>query len=149
MSLPERRDPPRRQILSSVLLLALLLLSSSPSAEAGSRKSFVTHDCYHVKIKPRTIMFACGDGNYYVNDLQWQAWNRGHAIGEGVFHQNDCTPSCADGTFYQSRGELELSERLWCEDIDRYVFRRAAVKYQEPLVGRKGSRFRLFCPIAT
>jgi hypothetical protein len=51
------------------------------------------------KVRPPTIVIACGDGNFYVTDLRWSRWNATSAAGAGTGHVNDCTPDCAAGQF--------------------------------------------------
>jgi hypothetical protein len=51
-------------------------------------------------IRPRTIVFACADHNFYVDRLHWLSWTARSASGIGVGHQNDCTPYCAAGHFH-------------------------------------------------
>jgi hypothetical protein len=128
-------------------LILLFALAPSPAAEASQRTA-VTHNCLHVAVKPRKIVFACGDGNYWVNQLHWRTWRQHRAAGRGLFHQNDCLPSCAEGSFHSAEGTMVLHDRLWCVDLDRYVFRRAEVRYDGSLLGRRRTSFRLFCPLS-
>lgn len=113
---------------------------------AATPRTFVTHNCTGVKIEPRAIMFTCADGGFYVKRLEWGGWHRFRAVGRGVFHRNDCDPSCAGGTFHTAKGRLVLVRRLWCDDIDRYVFRRARIRYSKPLLGEDREGWRLGCP---
>lgn len=118
-----------------------------PTLAVARRPTHVTHNCTKAKIKPRRILFACADGGYYVTRLAWKAWYRRRAVARGVFHLNDCDPSCAEGTFHKRRGRLVLRRRLWCPEIDKFVFKRARVRYKRTLNGRKRESFRLFCPL--
>jgi hypothetical protein len=113
----------------------------------ASETTYVTHDCLHTRMEPQHIMFACADGGYYVNHLHWRAWGVLKAVARGVYHMNDCRPSCAGGTFHTRRGKLVLRFRLWCPEVDRYVFRRAKVTYDRPWRGELRDSFRLYCPI--
>ena len=126
-----------------VLVTALLLL---PVAAASARTTYTSPDCQHLRIKPRKIIFACADGAYYVNHLSWQSWHPGRAIGLGLFHQNDCRPNCADGTFHERRGRLVLRKRTWCSGPRKYVFKRAHVNYDGRLLGQRRTAFRLLLP---
>jgi hypothetical protein len=107
---------------------------------------FLTNDCVHVRVRPRRIMFACADGNYFVKRLEWSRWRMWRAVGRGVFYLNDCDPNCAEGTFHHRWGKITLRRRLWCPDVGKYVFRRARVVYDRPLLGQTTDRIRLFCP---
>jgi hypothetical protein len=128
------------------LAVGLTFLCALPAAGAPARTA-VTHNCLHVAVKPRKIIFACGDFNYWANQLHWWRWRLKRAVGRGLFHQNDCLPSCAEGSFHTAQGRLVLEDRLWCPDIGRYVFRRAHVRYDRPLLGRRRTSFRLYCPL--
>ena len=123
-----------------------LLLTSVPAMARKQRTTYVTHNCSNVKVRPRSILFACGDGNYYVKRLRWRSWHVGRAVGRGVFHMNDCAPDCARGEFHKRKGRLLLRRRLWCPEIDKFVFKRAKVRYRRPWQGKRKSSFRLFCP---
>jgi hypothetical protein len=92
-------------------------------------------------------MFACGDGGYYVNHLKWDSWGVRRAEGNGIFHMNDCDPSCAGGTFHKRSGRLVLRYRKHCHDDGVYVFRQARVTYERKWRGERKSRFELYCPL--
>jgi hypothetical protein len=131
---------------ASALFIAMALVLVPTTAVARPR-TYVTSDCAHARIRPDGIMFACADGGYFVRRLEWSTWRVRTAVARGLFHQNDCQPSCAGGTFHNRRGELRLIGRRWCPDIDRFVFRRAVVDYDRPLLGARTTRFPLFCPL--
>jgi hypothetical protein len=129
------------------LLVLALALALVPVSAAARQPTYVTHDCSSAKTRPRQIMFACADGGYYVNHLKWRFWHKRKAVARGVYHANDCEPSCAEGTFHKRRGKLVLRARMWCKNIDAFVFRRAKVCYDRPLFGTRRARVRLFCPL--
>jgi hypothetical protein len=133
-----------KSVLAGVVAVAIALAPFQ--AQAGER-TFAVSDCRHVEIRPGRIMFACADGGYYVTSLEWQRWQLFRAAGQGLFHQNDCLPSCVEGTFHARRGRITLRRRMWCPDANRYVFRHATVVYDRPLLGQEGTSFRLFCPL--
>jgi hypothetical protein len=136
-----------RARLCAVLVL-VVVTSAFPVAgpvRAGSSTE-VTHDCTHTKVRPHRILFACGDGNFYVTYLRWGRWLTRYARARGVFHFNDCDPNCAEGTFHKRRGKLHLRDRLWCPEQHLFVFRRARVVYRRPRDGQREFRFRLYCP---
>ncbi len=134
----------RAMALGGVLLSVTAFMPIQASAREPTT---VTDDCYHVDVRPRSIMFACADGGYYVTHLDWLRWRGRRADGVGLFHRNDCIPNCAGGTFHNRRGTISLRHRLWCPDVGRYVYRRALITYRRPLAGRTRTRFRLFCPL--
>ena len=132
--------------ISMLAILPLALALAVPSAQAAP-VTYVTKDCVHVAVEPHYILFACADGNYYANHLQWALWDLKRARGHGVFHQNDCKPDCASGHFHKRRGTIHLRYRRWCPKIHKYVFKHAHVHYNRPLLGRSGESFAMFCPI--
>ena len=94
----------------------------------------MTVDCLHLRTAPKSILFACGDGNYYVDHLTWTRWHTWKASGFGLFHKNDCKPSCAEGTFHSVRG------RIWLRNPDRcgphrFAFQHVRVLYIRKLLG--------------
>jgi hypothetical protein len=123
-----------------------VILVAPHHVQAGTR-TFTVSDCHNLEIRPERIMFACADGGYYVTHLEWQRWRLLGATGRGLFHQNDCRPSCAGGTFHNRRGRITLRRRLWCPGIRAYVYRHATVVYDRPLLGQDRTTFRLFCPL--
>jgi hypothetical protein len=97
-------------------------------------------------MRPEKIIFACGDGAYFADQLSWQSWHTGRAKGLGVFHQDDCRPDCARGTFHERSGRLVLRNRTWCSGLHKYVFKRAHAVYDKPLLGRRRTAFGLVLP---
>jgi len=128
-------------------VVAIVLVAGAQPIAWASPATYVTDDCYHVRVRPDSIMFACADAGYTVTRLDWSTWRARTAVGRGVFHLNDCDPDCADGTYHRRRGQITMSGRRWCPDIDKYVFRRARVEYDHPLLDRSTTRFPLFCPL--
>jgi hypothetical protein len=134
------------------LLVAVLLVSGSqapslaPPRDRG--RTYVTNNCLRVRTEPRSILFACGDGGYYVDHLTWSRWHTWRAAGFGLFHANDCRPSCAEATFHTAWGHLRLRLRVPCDRPDVSVFDRARVRYRGTLLGRPSVSFgHLGCPL--
>ena len=134
-------------LLAAVVVAAVTAAMPTAEAAPGGR-TFVSHDCRHATIAPRQIMFACGDGGFYLTQGDWTTWHRYRAVGTALFHLNDCTPSCAGGTFHTMRGSIVLDRRERCPDARRHhhVFTRAVITFAEPLLGRDRERAKLFCP---
>jgi hypothetical protein len=140
-----RTSPSARIIL--VAVLAATLAGAVPQAAfGGERRTAVTYNCHRVEVRPRWIVFACTDGGFFVRHLVWSRWHPFRAVAMGEFYKNDCDPSCAGGEFHTREGILRLRGRMWCDAVNRYVFERAVVRFERPLLGREGLRFRLFCP---
>ena len=135
----------RRVLIVGVVLVTALLLPLAAAARTPA--TYTSPDCLHLQIRPTEIVFACGDGTYYVNHLSWRSWHKSRATGLGVFHQNDCQPNCATGTFHQRRGRLVLRNRTWCSGLHKYAFKGAYVRYNSPLLGELETTFRILLPL--
>jgi len=112
---------------SAVLIVAALvspLISSAftqegdktEQVEATPTKSYAkvdgvwTYDCEFPVQRPEQIMLTCADGGMIVTDIKWQSWNSEEAIGSGIYSQNMCEPSCAEGQRVDVPVRLRLSE---------------------------------------
>jgi hypothetical protein len=138
----------RRSIAIVVSILALASLSPTNVVAGGRHTTYAMTDCMHLRTTPPEILFACGDGNYYVDHLHWTRWHTWKAAGWGLFHQNDCRPSCAEGTFHTEWGQIWLRHRERCTPPGKFVFQHARVLYAGRLLGRHRTAFgHLGCPI--
>ena len=135
-----------RGSIVAVLLAGALVATIGPVPAQAREPTRVTDDCHHAVVRPRRILFACGDGGFYVRRLTWSTWHPFFAMGRGVFHQNACHPNCAEGTFHTGSGAIRLRHRQWCEHAHVYVYRRASIVFDGELIGRHRVTFRLECP---
>lgn len=74
----------------------------------------------NVRVRPRSVTFACADGNFYATGLRWMRWGARAATATGVGRQNDCTPNCAAGHFHAYRIAVTLSRPLVCAGFDEF-----------------------------
>jgi hypothetical protein len=111
----------------AVLLVAALvspLISSAftqesdktEQVEATPTKSYAkvvgvwTYDCEFPVQRPEQIMLTCADGGMILTDIKWQEWERIGATGSGIYSQNMCEPSCAEGKRVDTPVRVKLSE---------------------------------------
>lgn len=95
--------------LTTVLLLALVV----PVASASTSRTTLLGDAAHFRltwqVRPASILYT-GDGSgilggfdgtgaRHPGHLKWQSWTPTRAAGSGAVWIDDCTPSCANGTF--------------------------------------------------
>ena len=135
---------------SKVALVVLGIVGTmwTPTAVAKRVTYVAAPDCRHLRIEPHKILFACGDGGYYVDHLHWSKWKVDRAVGRGVFHINDCDPSCAGGTFHKRKGKIVLKKRVHCHEQDKYSFDKAKITYDKPYNGeREETVTRIACPL--
>ena len=69
-----------------------------------------TYDCEFPVQRPEQLMLTCADGGLVLTDIKWQTWNSEEAIGSGIYSQNMCEPSCAEGKRVEVPVRLRLSE---------------------------------------
>ena len=132
--------------LGLAVAISMATFVAPATAVAATHVTYTSPDCIHLHVRPTKIVFACGDGNFYASHLTWDRWRVWKAVGEGLFHLNDCRPDCAGGTFHNRRGRIVLRRRIRCTGLHEHVFGRASVTYQRPLLGRTHESFRLLLP---
>jgi hypothetical protein len=93
--------------------------------------------CGNGRYRPRTIIVACGDGNFYFTDMSWHGWNTSVAQGRGRVHENDCTPACVSGHFHVYPIRVRLSRPDLCDD-GHWGYTRLTWRYPGP--HRQGDR---------
>jgi len=79
-------------------IVATLAVAPVAGAHAGASSLPVFGGCTSkVRVKPSSIVLACGDGNFYVTRIGWTRWDARRAAGTGTGHLNDSRPDCARG----------------------------------------------------
>jgi len=76
---------------------------SQPAAvtvAATARVPVLVNCAMKAQTRPRQYILACGDGNFYLDKLNWAAWGSSSAFAEGINTFNDCVPFCAAGHFH-------------------------------------------------
>jgi formate-dependent nitrite reductase cytochrome c552 subunit len=81
------------------------------------------------RVKPTSILLACGDGNARAVHLTWQQWGTRLANGRGDLTQNDCSPDCADGTFHTYPARFALSKTV--PTAGQRYFTRVTVRFTD------------------
>jgi hypothetical protein len=69
----------------------------------------LTWNCEIETHKPELIFFTCADGGLYVEKIKWSTWSIDGATGIGIFSENLCEPSCAEGKRVEAPVNLTLS----------------------------------------
>jgi len=59
--------------------------------------------------KPELIFLTCADGGLYVEKIKWSTWTKDGATGSGIFSENLCEPSCAEGQRVEAPVNVVLS----------------------------------------
>jgi hypothetical protein len=78
------------------------ILAAAPASAVPSTSAPVVLINYcgdHGRVQPATEdLPGCMPSNEYLAALKWTSW-KSVAYGRGVFRVNNCTPSCAQGTY--------------------------------------------------
>ncbi len=82
--------------------------TSEPSIDLPASK-VLTWNCEIETHKPELIFFTCADGGLYVEKIEWNTWSKEGATGRGIFSENLCEPSCAEGKRVEAPVDLRLS----------------------------------------
>ena len=69
----------------------------------------LTWNCEIETHKPELIFFTCADGGLYVERVKWITWSKEGATGVGIFSENLCDPSCAEGQRVEAPVNLLLT----------------------------------------
>ncbi len=102
--------------------LAVSLFSGQPEAAQRSTiqesaspipslnpKQVLTWNCEIPEHKPESILITCADGGIYVEKIQWSTWGQEGATGIGIYSENLCEPSCAEGKRVTALVNLKLA----------------------------------------
>ena len=69
----------------------------------------LTWNCELEEHKPELIFLTCADGGLYVEKIKWSTWTKDGATGSGIFSENLCEPSCAEGQRVVAPANLSLT----------------------------------------
>jgi len=94
-------------VFLSAALAASFLLLQKPALEPSE---VLTWDCEYPEYKPEVITLTCADGGLYVDKIQWTSWSQNSATGTGIFYENLCEPSCAEGKHVSQEVNIKLSD---------------------------------------
>ena len=82
----------------------------TPTKSYAKVEGVWTYDCEFPVQRPVQIMLTCADGGMIVTDIKWETWDAKGAVGTGIYSQNMCEPSCAEGKRVDVPARLKLSE---------------------------------------
>jgi hypothetical protein len=110
----------------AVFLSAALAVSlfSSQQSKTLTPEQVLTWDCETAEHKPESITITCADGGIFVEKIQWSTWSKEGATGTGIYSENLCEPSCAEGKRVTAPVKLTLSnltefkEKFYLRTID-------------------------------
>ena len=83
--------------------------TSAPIPSNLPASKVLTWNCELEEHKPELIFLTCADGGLYVERIKWITWSKEGATGVGVFSENLCEPSCAEGQRVEARVNVLLA----------------------------------------
>jgi hypothetical protein len=68
---------------------------------AATKATVYVLDCMgdHAKVKPTYVVLACADGGAVVAKATWTHWGAAAATARARLIENNCVPTCYQGTF--------------------------------------------------
>ena len=79
--------------------------------------------------RPETLTTVCADFGSALWEIKWSNWDAFGGRGEGIYRENDCEPSCAEGTISSRPATVLLSDLTF--DGTRYFFNTAKVRFKD------------------
>ncbi len=76
---------------------------------AVTSQVYVTN-CGIQDFKPNSLTKFCADAGVLVDSIEWQSWSKDGAYGKGIYHINDCEPTCVEGKFHEAQILVTLSK---------------------------------------
>ena len=127
---------------------ALVLAMFAAGVEAAKPPTYAPKGCVKPRIKPRTIIVACGNGGFYFRVKHWSYWNGREAGGKAKVLINDCKPYCAVGTFrtYKAKVRLTKPRKRTCGGRKGVrMFQKVKFKWKTDPPSGVGRKYDLYC----
>lgn len=87
-------------------------------------------ECEYPSRKPETLSITCADLGIAVFNIKWKVWEATGAYGLGTYSENDCDPSCAEGTRHDQPVSIHLKDLIF--DGRRYYLNTAVITPLNP-----------------
>jgi hypothetical protein len=124
--------------LAALAVVVAFAAQSSPVAPSS---------CFakSAEVRPRSIVIACGDGNFYFDRLEWTSWTATRARGRGAANLNDCDPTCVAGHFHRYPATVTLSQPKACHGRAQFSVIRWRYRSVRPEHATRSGSSRIFC----
>lgn len=112
----------RTGLIAGLIIIALTAGSVLAFGKSYARDIY-TYNCELLEQRPEQLTKFCADAGVYVYNINWERWGYNGAEGTGIYSQNLCEPSCAEGTRVEEKVDLYLSGIEVIEDkrVLRYL----------------------------
>ena len=108
-----------RVLILVVVVLTLTLVwtvltheSKIPTTTTTETSQVWVNDCDTPVQRPQSLTLTCADGGMRLEELMWAVWDKNGAVGYGNYLENDCQPSCAEGTFSKTPVYVTVSKLI-------------------------------------
>jgi hypothetical protein len=109
------------RIAAVVLAFAALVAVATTGVASAVTHPTALPDCLgKPRVRPKTVVLACGDGNFGVRRLRWTGWGQPIAAAVGTAYANDCTPNCAAGHFHTYSAVIVADGAQRCVNVVAY-----------------------------
>lgn len=122
------------------------LAQTTTTVELTPVKIVVTPCGSQPAVEPSSIVLACADGNASVENLVWASWGQSEARASGNYVANDCTPSCAGGTFHRYPAAVILGDVGTVRGTGYFTTLTVLFSGSSPFVTSEGHEFDLDTP---
>ena len=99
-----------------------------PSSDIDPQNIY-SFECELRTKRPETLTTVCADFGSALWEIKWVKWDAFGGRGEGIYRENDCEPSCAEGTISSRPATVLLSDLTF--DGTRYFFNTAKVRFKD------------------
>lgn len=101
--------------LPAVLAIATVALACAPPAQADARTYIFEGGDLHFAYKPHNWAAGGVGASARMQKLTWVRWNGRRAVANGTAANNNCNPSCAEGTIIYEPGRMVWSRPRTCK----------------------------------
>ena len=98
----------RTGLIAGLIIIAITAASVLAFGKSYARDIY-TYDCEILEQRPEQLTKYCADGGVYVYDINWKRWGYNGAEGTGIYSENLCEPSCAEGRRVEEQVDIYLS----------------------------------------
>ena len=100
----------------SITVVGSVITHENKIATTATVSDVWVNDCDTPVQRPQSLTLTCADGGMRLEELIWAVWDKSGAVGYGTYLENDCQPSCAEGTYsktpvYVTLGGITQSKR--------------------------------------
>lgn len=98
----------RTGLIAGLIIIALTAGSVLAFGKSYARNIY-TYDCEYLEQRPEQLTKFCADAGVLVYNIKWERWGYNGAQGTGIYSENLCEPSCAEGKRVEEEVDIDSS----------------------------------------